>query len=127
MGIIRKTASISTLGLISFRSKKEKLRRAETAHRTALDELASEQAAHAAADERLTEAERRATRAELTALKEAKVARRRGEKLDAARSERGRRRRRRARHEARQRAKRGAATVRSTASDLVEAAQPLIE
>ena len=29
MGIIRKTASISTLGLVNFRSKKEKLHRAE--------------------------------------------------------------------------------------------------
>jgi hypothetical protein len=29
MGVIRKTASISTLGLVNFRSKKEKLRRAE--------------------------------------------------------------------------------------------------
>lgn len=31
MGIIRKTASISTLGLVNFRSKKEKLTRAERA------------------------------------------------------------------------------------------------
>ena len=29
MGVIRKTASISTLGLVNFRSKKEKLQRAE--------------------------------------------------------------------------------------------------
>ena len=29
MGVIRKTASISTLGLVNFRSKKEKLERAE--------------------------------------------------------------------------------------------------
>lgn len=29
MGVIRKTASVSTLGLINFRSKKEKLRRLE--------------------------------------------------------------------------------------------------
>lgn len=31
MGVIRKTASISTLGIINFRSKKEKLQRAERA------------------------------------------------------------------------------------------------
>ncbi|MEY2399465.1 MAG: hypothetical protein QOJ00_2639 [Actinomycetota bacterium] len=31
MGVIRKTASISTLGMINFRSKKEKLQRAERA------------------------------------------------------------------------------------------------
>src|SRR5687768_11080708 len=29
MGLIRKTVSVGTLGLVSFRSKKEKLRRAE--------------------------------------------------------------------------------------------------
>ena len=38
MGIIRKTASISTLGIVSFRSKKELLRRAEK------DRLAAEAA-----------------------------------------------------------------------------------
>jgi len=31
MGVIRKTASVGTLGLVNFRSKKEKLRRAEFA------------------------------------------------------------------------------------------------
>lgn len=31
MGVIRKTASVGTLGLVNFRSKKEKLRRAESA------------------------------------------------------------------------------------------------
>jgi hypothetical protein len=80
MGMIRKTASISTLGLISFRSKKERLRRAEAAHREAADDLAAEQAARAAADKRVAEAERRTRQAELAALHEAKVAERRGRK-----------------------------------------------
>ncbi len=31
MGVVRKTASIGTLGMINFRSKKEKLRRAQSA------------------------------------------------------------------------------------------------
>ncbi|MEX2292995.1 MAG: hypothetical protein WD691_04345 [Acidimicrobiales bacterium] len=36
MGLIRKAASISTLGIVSFRSSKEQLRRAEK-HRRAAD------------------------------------------------------------------------------------------
>ncbi|HJR25630.1 MAG TPA: hypothetical protein VJ804_09165, partial [Acidimicrobiales bacterium] len=72
MGVIRKTASISTLGLVKFRSKKERLKRAEAAERIANDELEAEKAARAAADERVAEAERRAKKAELAALHEAR-------------------------------------------------------
>lgn len=74
MGVIRKTLSISTLGIIDFRSKKEQLRRAEKAQRSARAELAGEQAARAAADRRIAAAERRARQAELVALQQAKKA-----------------------------------------------------
>ena len=47
MGLIRKTVSIGTLGIVPFRSKKEQLRRAEKAYREAEAELAGEQAARA--------------------------------------------------------------------------------
>ena len=74
MGIIRKTVSIGTLGIVPFRSKKEQLRRAEKAHREAEAELAGEQAARAEVDKRLAEAEKRARQAELLALQQAKKA-----------------------------------------------------
>jgi hypothetical protein len=77
MGLIRKTVSISTLGLVPFRSKRERLRRAEAAQQEASSELAAEQAARAAADERVAAAEKRAEQAELLALHEAKAAQRR--------------------------------------------------
>lgn len=74
MGVIRKTLSISTLGIVDFRSKKEQLRRAEKAHRAARAELAAEQAARTAADKRITAAEKRTRQAELLALQQAKKA-----------------------------------------------------
>ncbi len=74
MGLIRKTLSISTLGIVDFRSKKEQLRRAEKAHRAARAELVGEQAARAAADKRIAEAEKRARQAELVALQQSKKA-----------------------------------------------------
>lgn len=74
MGIIRKTASISTLGIVPFRSKKELLRRAERGQEAAKAELLREQAARADADRRIAVAERRVRAAELTALHEAKLA-----------------------------------------------------
>lgn len=75
MGLIRKTLSISTLGLVSWRSKKEQLREAnETLDLTRADlQQATEK--HALARERLTEAERRAEQAELGALKDSRRAR----------------------------------------------------
>ena len=127
MGIIRKTASISTLGLISFRSKKERLRRAEAAHRSASDELAVEQTARADADRRVAEAERRAHQAELAALHEAKVAQRRGRKADRAKAGKKADHGRRARRKAAKRARHAEATVRESVSGLVSAAQPVLE
>ena len=88
MGVIRKTLSISTLGIVDFRSKKEQLRRAEKAHRTARAELAGEQAARSAADKRIAAAEKRARQAELLALQQSK-------KADVARGKRKDRRRER--------------------------------
>jgi hypothetical protein len=74
VGVIRKTVSISTLGIVDFRSKKEQLRRADKAHRAAQAELIGEQAARAAADKRIAAAEKRARQAELLALQQAKKA-----------------------------------------------------
>ena len=85
MGVIRKTASIATLGIIPFRSKKEQLRRAEKAYRAAEAELVGEQAAREQVDKRLAAAEKRARQAELLALQESK-------KADVARGKRKARR-----------------------------------
>jgi hypothetical protein len=74
VGLIRKTLSISTLGIVDFRSKKEQIRRAEKAQRAAQAELAGVEAARVATDQRLAEAEKRAHKAELLALQQAKKA-----------------------------------------------------
>ena len=108
MGLIRKTVSIGTLGIVPFRSKKEKLRRAEKAHREAHAELLGEQAARAESDKRLAAAEKRARQAELLALQQSK-------KADIARGKR-KERRRKARHEA-----------RAAIEDLVGSATPVVE
>src|SRR3546814_17976891 len=73
LGIIRKTLSISTLGIVPFRSKKELLHRAEQGQQSAPEERAVVQAARAAADRRVADADRRAQQAELLALHEAKI------------------------------------------------------
>ena len=66
MGMIRKTMSIGTLGMISFRSKKERLRRAERLQGDAEAALQDEHAARVAAESRIAMAEKRVkqTRAE---------------------------------------------------------------
>ncbi|MBK5222510.1 MAG: hypothetical protein JJE52_06490 [Acidimicrobiia bacterium] len=74
MGVIRKTLSIGTLGLVSFRSKKERLRRAEGELADAERELEKEHKARDEADSRVESALKRAKRAELDALHEAQVA-----------------------------------------------------
>lgn len=74
MGLIRKTTSIATLGVVPFRSRKERLRRAERAARQAGHELAVEQERRTQADRRVAAAERRAHQAELVALHEARTA-----------------------------------------------------
>ena len=74
MGLIRKTVSITTLGIVDFRSKKEQIRRAEKAQRQAQAALAGVEAARRVTDLRLAEAEKRARRAEVLALQQAELA-----------------------------------------------------
>jgi hypothetical protein len=59
MGLVRKTLSVGTLGLVSFRSKKEKLRRADRARYDAEIALEQEHAAREAAELRVAAAEKR--------------------------------------------------------------------
>jgi ElaB/YqjD/DUF883 family membrane-anchored ribosome-binding protein len=63
MGMIRKTLSVSTLGLVSFRSTKELLQRAERARLGAERELMRERTARLSAESRVSAAERRLDRA----------------------------------------------------------------
>lgn len=87
MGMIRKTLSISTLGLVNFRSKKELLRRAEADLDAATTELEREHAARAAYESRVGIAEKRTRQAELQALQAAKkAAKLRGKKGKRART-----------------------------------------
>ncbi|MFP3906372.1 MAG: hypothetical protein ACLFWR_05030 [Acidimicrobiales bacterium] len=74
MGAIRKTVSVVTLGVVPFRSKKERLQQAETASRLAELELEKEQQARIEADERVAAADQRARDAEGRLSKEAKRA-----------------------------------------------------
>lgn len=108
MGIIRKTVSIGTLGIVPFRSKRELLKRAEKDRRSAEAELHREHLARAEADRRIAAAEKRMQKAELTALHEAKV---------AAKAKRRHRRGRKGRAE----------RARAAIEDLVAAAQPVVE
>lgn len=110
MGVIRKTVSISTLGIVPFRSRKELLKRAEKDRKAAEAELDREQAARLEADRRVAAAEKRVQRAELVALHETKVA------AKAKAKGKGRRRGRRARR-----------TALERFGDLVEGAQPVVE
>jgi hypothetical protein len=59
MGLIRKTVSVGTLGVVPFRSKKEKLRRAERARLEAEDALEREHSAREEAEVRIAAAEKR--------------------------------------------------------------------
>ena len=59
MGLVRKTLSVATLGAVSFRSKKEKLRRAERALRDAEGDLARERSTRETAERRIGAAEER--------------------------------------------------------------------
>lgn len=112
MGIIRKTVSISTLGIVPFRSKRELLRRAERDQRAASAELNRLQVARATVDERLTAAERRLRAAEEKARREAAAA--------GARKRTSRRARRQASRSGRDRAA-------EVLVDLVAAAQPVAQ
>jgi hypothetical protein len=59
MGLIRKTCSIGTFGIVPYRSKKEKLRRAERARLAAEAALQREHQAREAAEVRIAAAEKR--------------------------------------------------------------------
>jgi hypothetical protein len=63
MGLVRKTLSVGTLGLVSFRSKKEKLRRADRARLEAEEALERETSAREAAEVRIAAAEKRVKQA----------------------------------------------------------------
>jgi len=80
MGVIRKTASIGTLGIINFRSKKEKLRRSEAAR--AAEHVARETAEHGFAEAK-TEL-RRLTSSEAKASKQLARLRKRSRKVRKA-------------------------------------------
>jgi hypothetical protein len=88
MGMIRKTMSIGTLGLVSFRSKKEKLRRADRARRDAEATLEHERAARVNAEQRIDAAEKRVKHASAAAahaarqLERTKKRRRRDRKVE---------------------------------------------
>lgn len=86
MGIIRKTASVGTLGIISFRSKKERLRKAEKARIEAEEALETEHRARLAAEAQGSVADKKVKRAMRAADKAAN-------KLDKARQKSGRSRR----------------------------------
>ena len=74
MGMVRKTLSIGTLGLVSFRSKKELLARAEASRDDAEAALAREQAAREVAEEQVAAAGKRVKRADKQALKATRAA-----------------------------------------------------
>ena len=82
MGLIRKTASVGTLGLVSFRSKKEKLRRAEFSQHDAEAALEREHEARLEAEVRSIAAEKR----EKHAMAEATRVKRKSDKRRGRRS-----------------------------------------
>jgi hypothetical protein len=63
VGLVRKTLSVATLGSVSFRSKKEKLQRAERSCRDAESALEREHMGRVAAEGRIVAAEKRMKRA----------------------------------------------------------------
>lgn len=80
MGLIRKTFSISTLGIVNWKSKKEKLAEANAELELYRSDLEQATQKHSLLRDRLTEAEKRAEEAELQAVRDAKSARRKGRK-----------------------------------------------
>ena len=73
MGVIRKTMSIGTLGIINFRSKKEKLERAEKAMADVMKERDAEHLARSVAESGFSKVEaelRRLSSAEMKASKQ---------------------------------------------------------
>lgn len=72
MGLMRKTLSVSTLGIVPFRSKKEKLRRAERSQRGAETALEREKLGRVAAEARVAVAEKRVKHTSAEAAQAAK-------------------------------------------------------
>ncbi len=121
MGLIRKTASIGTVGLINFRSTKERLQREQLASERTREALTKAEAQVEDLRAKAESADDRATRAELDLLASEKRARRRrrwaqrrqgmkGAADDAANL--GRRARRKLRKEAKKAEKAGKAARR---------------
>jgi chromosome segregation ATPase len=139
--MIRKTLSVGTFGLVSFRSTKEQLQRAERARSGAEKSLEREHAARVAAETRVSKAEKRlqhATDAALRAVEklDRSKAKRRDERADRVRhlvesaEPAGRRARAAAKRSARE-AKKGAKKTLRRAQDVVgstkEAVAPGVE
>jgi chromosome segregation ATPase len=76
MGIIRKTLSVTTLGVVGWKSKKELLAETESDLAAARADLAETSAVRAALQERLESVEHKLKGSELHALHDAKSARR---------------------------------------------------
>jgi uncharacterized membrane-anchored protein YjiN (DUF445 family) len=146
MGMVRKTISIGTLGAVSFRSKKEKLRRADRSRHEAEIALEHEHNAREAAETRVAAAEKRVKHATAEAARNAqrlqKVKRRKRRRAavsdllretepvvrsgaDAVRSagsdaaERGRKAGRKAGRRARKASRKGAARATAVTRDVV--------
>lgn len=88
MGLIRKTLSISTLGLVSWRSKKELLRTAEIELAETRADLDRTSKIESLLREKLDDAEQRATAAELRDLRDVRRASGRGARAERSRSPR---------------------------------------
>ena len=87
MGVIRKTVSIGTLGIVNFRSKKEKLRRAEKAMGEAMKARDAEHLARSVAESGFSKVEaelRRLTDAEMKASKQLARLRKRSRRVRKA-------------------------------------------
>lgn len=76
MGLIRKTLSITTLGLVGWKSKKELLRETEAELAVARSELHETTSRREKLQERLADVEHRLTATELESIRDAKAARR---------------------------------------------------
>jgi hypothetical protein len=113
MGLIRKTLSIGTLGTVSFRSKKERLLRAERSQRRAEVSLEEEHEARTAAEVRGRKAARRVKHADAEAVY-----------ADAI--ERGRKAGRRARRAAKRSVRRAKDTAVSAKDAAVPAGERLV-
>jgi hypothetical protein len=93
MGLVRKTVSIGTLGLVSFRSKKEKLRRADRARQDAEIALEQEHDAREAAELRVAAADKRVKHAAAEAARSTRQLQKEKKEKKAKRATRRARRR----------------------------------